>query len=74
VTPLAIIFGRVLRARRIRRGLSQEAFGELAKLNRGFVGEIERGTAVASLETLEKISAALDEPLSALFRECERGM
>lgn len=71
MTAIAIKFGRVLRAQRERRGLSQEALAELASLNRSFIGEVERGTAQPSIETLQKLANALGESLSTLIRECE---
>jgi transcriptional regulator with XRE-family HTH domain len=71
MTALAIRLGRVLRAHRERRGLSQESLAELAGLNRGYVGEVERGVATASIETLEKLASALGEAPSRLLMECE---
>ena len=57
-------FGRVIRACREQRGLSQEALAELAGLSRGFLGEIERGEAVPSVDSLQKLADALGEKLS----------
>ena len=71
MTAIAIRFGQLIRARRGSRGLSQEALAELAGLNRSYLGEVERGSASASIETLEKLAAALGERLSDLLRECE---
>lgn len=71
MTATAIKFGQVLRSHREKRGLSQEALAELANLNRGYLGEVERGTSAASMETLQKLANALGERLSDLIRECE---
>lgn len=71
MTAIATRFGRVLRTCRTQRGLSQEALAELADLNRSYLGEVERGTASATIETLEKLALALDERLSDLLRKCE---
>lgn len=71
MTAIAIRFGRVVRTNREKRGLSQESLAELADLNRSFLGEVERGTALASIDTLQKLADALGERLSDLIRECE---
>ncbi len=68
---IAIKFGLVIRANRESRGLSQEALAELANLNRSYLGEIERGVAVPSIETMEKLALALSEKLSDLISQCE---
>lgn len=71
VTAIAIKFGRLIRTRRAKQGLSQEALAELAGLNRSYLGEVERGAASASIDTLEKLATALGERLSDLLRDCE---
>lgn len=43
---------------RIKRNLSQEQLAELADLNRNTIGNIERGIASPTVETLEKLSKA----------------
>ena len=72
MSALAIRFGNVLRAAREQRGLSQEALAGLASLNRSYLGEIERGVAVPSLDTLKKLADALGEKLSDLISQCEQ--
>lgn len=53
------------------RGLSQESLSEIADLNRSYIGRIERGAAVPSIETLQKLADALGEHLSSLLAQCE---
>jgi len=72
VSAIAVKFGRVLRALRERRGLSQEALSDLAGLSRSFLGEIERGDAVPSIETLQKLADALGEKLSFVVSQYEQ--
>ena len=50
------------RIRRLRRqkGLTQEQLAELVELSPSFLGHIERGSRVASLETLMKLCTALE--------------
>ena len=64
--------GRIIRSNREHRGLSQEALAELADLNRSYIGEIERGSAVPSLDTLQKIADAFGEKLSKLIEAYEQ--
>ena len=63
-------FGLAVRQLREGRGWSQEQLAGQADLNRSYVGEIERGRAVASLATVEKLAGSLGMPPSALV---ERG-
>lgn len=56
---LAKRLARHLLIERRRQGLSQERLAEQAGLHRTYVGDIERGAANASLETVEKIASAL---------------
>lgn len=69
---IATRFGRVIHSNRKRRGLSQEALAELSNLNRSYLGEIERGIAVPSIETMQKLADALGEKLSTLVSQCEK--
>ena len=64
--------GQVIRANREQRGLSQEALAALANLNRSYLGEIERGTAMPSVETLQKLATALGEKLSTIIHQYEQ--
>jgi transcriptional regulator with XRE-family HTH domain len=45
---------------RIKRNLSQEQLAELADLNRNTIGNIERGIASPTVDTLEKLAKAFD--------------
>lgn len=64
MSAIAVRFGRVVRSLRERRSLSQESLAELAGLSRSYLGELERGSAMPSLETLQKLADALGEPLT----------
>ncbi len=65
---IRIRFGRALRQKRSKMGVSQEAFADLCGLDRTYVGGIERGERNVALVNLEKIAKALDLSLSKLFR------
>jgi XRE family transcriptional regulator, regulator of sulfur utilization len=64
-------FGSVIRRLREERGWSQERLAGAAELNRSYMGEIERATAVPSLATAAKLAHALEVPLSRLISHCE---
>lgn len=65
-------FGLVLRRLRLEQRWSQETLAHRADINRSYLGEIERGTAVPSLATMAKLAEALDIHLSTLLASCER--
>ncbi|MBC8096825.1 MAG: response regulator [Akkermansiaceae bacterium] len=61
------LFGASVRAWRGRLGISQEELAERAGLHRTYVCDIERGARNVSLKSIEKLSKALEIPLSTLF-------
>lgn len=65
-------FGLTVRQLREQRGWSQEALAEHADLNRSYVGELERGQAIPSLLTLNKLALALNLSLTSLLATTER--
>ena len=54
------MLGRRIRRYRIEKHLTQEQLAEMADVSASFLGHIERGTRVASLETLMKLCAVLE--------------
>ena len=71
-TRLARAFGKAIRAERERQGLSQEALGDAAGLDRTYVSGLERATRNPTLASMEKLASALGVPLSKLVAEAER--
>jgi transcriptional regulator with XRE-family HTH domain len=65
-------FGVVLRERREKLGLSQEAFADKAGIHRTYVSSIERGKVKVSIEIAEKLAIAVETPLSVIWRQIER--
>ena len=59
-------FGIAVRQSREAQGWSQERLAEHSDLNRSYVGEIERGSVIASLATVEKLAGALGVTASGL--------
>ncbi|WP_168793916.1 helix-turn-helix domain-containing protein [Paraburkholderia aromaticivorans] len=60
-------FGAAVRRLRETRGWSQEQLAEHAGLNRSYVGEIERGSAIASIVTVDKLARAFQVPIERLL-------
>ena len=63
-----IRFGRAVRQRRQKLGVSQEEFADLCGLDRTYIGGIERGERNVSLVNIEKIAQTFKVSLSDLFR------
>ena len=53
---------------RTKRRLSQEKLAELSDLSKNSLGAIERGTSSPSIDTLDRIAAALNIELSELVK------
>lgn len=60
--------GANLRAERIKAGLSQEALAHIARLDRTFVGQVERGERNVSIDNIAKLAQALGLELAELIR------
>lgn len=66
-------FGATVRRLRESRAWSQERLAEHAGLNRTYVGEIERGTVIASIVTVEKLARALGIRVADLLTDTAEG-
>ncbi len=60
---------RLLRERRIGRGLSMNRVAQLAKLSQQMVSYVERGLRSPTLDTLLRIADALDVDLWKLLKQ-----
>ncbi len=67
------LLGDVLRRLRIRQGRTLREVSASARVSLGYLSEVERGRKEASSELLAAICAALDTPLSQVFREVSDG-
>jgi transcriptional regulator with XRE-family HTH domain len=65
------LFGIVVRRRREALGLSQEDFADKVGIHRTYVSSIELGKVGISIGIADKLSQALQAPLSQLFKEAE---
>lgn len=64
---LRAVLAENLRRLRKERGLSQEAFADLADIDRTYVSALERQLYAATLDVLEQLAVALDvEPVELI--------
>jgi transcriptional regulator with XRE-family HTH domain len=66
---IRVRFGKALRHRRQKIGVSQEAFADMCGLDRTYIGEIERSERKVALVNIEKIVKTLRLSLLELFRK-----
>jgi len=64
-------FGRAVRSRRQRLGLSQEALADVANLHRTYIGSVERGERDVRLRNIYALARALGTTPSQLLKEAE---
>lgn len=64
-------FGAAIRLRRDHLGISQEELAGRAGLHRTYISDVERGARNVSLESMHRLAAALEVPLSNLFSQTE---
>ena len=57
----------ISRARRLARGLSQEAFADLLGIHRTYIGGLERGERNVTLRTVERLAERLGDRASELL-------
>jgi len=64
-------FGILLRQLRLEKGWSQETFADRCGLHRTYVGSIERGEKSITIETLQRLTIALNTKPSIIFQRLE---
>ncbi|HVZ37883.1 MAG TPA: helix-turn-helix transcriptional regulator [Candidatus Kapabacteria bacterium] len=70
-TRIRLAFGRVLRALRTQRGLTQEELGIKCAMDRSFISDLERGAREPGLSTIMRLSEGLDAPATDLISAVE---
>ena len=60
-------FGKTIRELRKEKGLSQEAFADLAGIDRSYMGHIERGEKNITLTKIYQLSNALEMAPAEIF-------
>ncbi|MHB1048604.1 MAG: response regulator [Bacteroidota bacterium] len=63
--------GYTIRDIRIEKNFTQEEVANRSGLHRTYITDVERGHRNISIESFEKIAAALQTPLSVFFERCE---
>lgn len=71
MSDIARIVGQRIRNYRVRCGFSQEKLAELSGCHPSYIGQLERGEKNATLESIEKITKALNISLSKLFEKLD---
>lgn len=66
-------FGKVVRAARRERGLTQELLAEKANLHVNSISFLERGLTPPALDTICAIADALEVSVSSLMTQMEAG-
>ena len=66
--------GQRIRNYRVRSKLSQEQLAERSGCHPTYIRQVERGEKNATLDSIAKIAAALDVPLSQLFEKLDVGL
>lgn len=61
------LIGERIRDKRKEKGLSQEEFAELANIHPTYIGQLERGEKSATIDSLEKVTGALEVTFEELF-------
>lgn len=70
----AVLVGNVIADLRKKKGISQEVLSGLADIGRTHLSAIERGERKPTLETLYRISCALDIKMSDIVIEIENNI
>lgn len=69
LNDILINFGAKVRLARTNKQISQEKLGELSGLHRTYIGMIERGEKNITLLNIQRISQALELPMSHFFQD-----
>jgi len=62
------IIGDAIRLYRNKANLTQEKLAELVDLNSKYIGEVERGEKIISIEALLRIAKTVKTPIREFFR------
>ena len=65
---IRVRFGKAVRKKRHKLGVSQEEFADICGLDRAYIGGIERGEWNVALVNIERIAKGLKMSLPELFR------
>ncbi|MEO0452854.1 MAG: helix-turn-helix transcriptional regulator [Verrucomicrobiota bacterium] len=69
---LSIVFGKLLKEKRLKIGLSQELLAEKAEVHPTYIGLLERGKRSPSINVAARVAHALGTRLSKMVSEAEQ--
>lgn len=69
MSEISKIVGQRIRNHRLAQGLSQEKLAEQAGCHPTYIGQLERGEKNPTIESIEKIAAALNVSMANLFEK-----
>ena len=72
MASINVEFGRAVRVLRTNAGFSQEGFADVIKVNRTYMGKLERGKGNPTLEMLARIAQGLNISLVKLFDSMDK--
>ena len=67
-------FGKILKAKRSKENISQEALALESGLDRTFISLLERGLSQTSLATIFSLAEILKVPASSIIKEVEKSL
>lgn len=67
--PHRVTIGEAIRLRRKEAALTQEELAELVGLNSKYIGEVERGEKIISIEALLRVASAVKTPIKEFFSD-----
>jgi transcriptional regulator with XRE-family HTH domain len=71
MADIRVAFGKAVRRLRAERELSQEDFAHKAKIDRSYMGKIERGEVNISIDNMQKLAKGLALTLGQLMVEVD---
>jgi len=71
MADIKVAFGKAVRRLRTDAGFSQEDFAAKAKINRSYMGRIERGEVNISIDNMQKIAKGLGLTVGRLMVEVD---
>ena len=71
MADIRVAFGRAVRRLRIDRGLSQEDFAHKAKIDRSYMGRVERGEVNISIDNIHRVAKGLGLTPGLLMTEAD---
>ncbi|MEK6647217.1 MAG: helix-turn-helix transcriptional regulator [Candidatus Firestonebacteria bacterium] len=74
IEDIYVLLGKKIREERLKRGLTIEELADMADIHYTFLGYIELGKKKASLETIRKLSNALEISVEQLFKFSDKSI